>query len=122
MSLPQLEQILVKIQTLEPIGVGAINLQECLIIQIRNKEKTKKIELAINILQHQYERFSKKNFEGIMRELEISENQLRSVYQLVEKLNPFPASSFTKSTTAKFITPDFLVISPRYCDFVHAPV
>ena len=105
----EIEKSLKIIQTLEPFGVGARNLQECLIIQINNKEKTKKIELAINILQHQYERFSKKNFEGIMRELEISENQLRSVYQLVEKLNPFPASSFTKSTTAKFITPDFLV-------------
>ncbi|MGY8989158.1 MAG: RNA polymerase factor sigma-54, partial [Flavobacteriales bacterium] len=75
----EIEKSLKIIQTLEPFGVGARNLQECLIIQIKNKEKTKKIELAINILQHQYEKFSKKNFEGIIRELEISENQLKSV-------------------------------------------
>ncbi len=105
----EIEKSLKMIQTLEPFGVGARNLQECLIIQIRNKEKTKDVELAINILQNQYDRFSKKNFEGIIKELEISENQLKAVYQLVEKLNPFPASNFTKSTTAKFITPDFLI-------------
>ncbi len=106
----EIEKSLKTIQTLEPFGIGARNLQECLIIQIRNKEKTKEVELAINILQNQYDRFSKKNFEGIIKELEISENQLKSVYQLVEKLNPFPASNFSKSTTAKFITPDFLRI------------
>ena len=105
----EIEKSLKTIQTLEPFGIGARNLQECLIIQIRNKEKTKEVELAINILQNQYDRFSKKNFEGLIKELEISENQLKSVYQLVEKLNPFPASHFTKSTTAKFITPDFLI-------------
>ena len=105
----EVEKSLKIIQTLEPFGIGARNLQECLIIQIKNKEKTKEVELAINILQNQYDRFSKKNFEGIIKELEISENQLKSVYQLVEKLNPFPASNFTKSTTAKFITPDFLI-------------
>ena len=105
----EIDKSLKIIQTLEPFGIGARNLQECLIIQIRNKEKTKEVELAINILQNQYDRFSKKNFEGIIKELEISENQLKSVYQLVEKLNPFPASNFTKSTTAKFIIPDFLI-------------
>ena len=105
----EIEKCLKIIQTLEPFGIGARNLQECLIIQIRNKEKTKDVELAINILQNQYDRFSKKNFEGIIKELAISENQLKSVYQLVEKLNPFPASNFTKSTTAKFITADFLI-------------
>ncbi|MDG1718480.1 MAG: RNA polymerase factor sigma-54 [Flavobacteriales bacterium] len=105
----EIEKSLKTIQTLEPFGIGARNLQECLIIQIRNKEKTKEVELAINILQNQYDRFSKKNFEGLIKDLEISENQLKSVYQLVEKLNPFPASHFTKSTTAKFITADFLI-------------
>ena len=93
----EIEKSLKIIQTLEPFGVGARNLQECLIIQIKNKEKNKGVELAINILQHQYERFSKKNFEGIMRELEISENQLKSAYQLVEKLNPLDSSSILKS-------------------------
>ncbi len=105
----EIEKSLKTIQTLEPFGIGARNLQECLIIQIRNKEKTKEVELAINILQNQYDRFSKKNFEGIIKELEISENQLKSVYQLGKKLNPFPALNFTKSTTAKFITADFLI-------------
>tara|TARA_B100000700_G_C14970956_1_gene821356 strand:- start:261 stop:1613 length:1353 start_codon:yes stop_codon:yes gene_type:complete len=105
----EIEKSLKTIQGLEPLGVGARNLQECLIIQMRNKEKTKEVDLAINILEHHYDRFSKKNFEAIIRELEISEIQLKSVYQLIEKLNPFPASNFTKNTTAKFITADFLI-------------
>ncbi len=100
---------LLLIQTLEPFGIGARNLQECLLVQLKNKEKNEIVELSIKVLENQYERFSKKNFEGVIRELEISEKQLKDVYKLVEKLNPFPASNFSKNRTASYINPDFII-------------
>lgn len=100
---------LLLIQTLEPFGVGARNLQECLLVQLKNKEQNEIVELSIKVLENQYERFSKKNFEGVIRELEISEKQLKDVYELVEKLNPFPASNFSKNRSASYINPDFII-------------
>ena len=104
-----IEKSLKVIQTLEPYGVGARNLQECLLIQLNNKEQNEIVERSILVLENQYERFSKKNFEGIIRHLEISEYELKQVYELVEKLNPFPASNFSKSVSSAYITPDFLI-------------
>lgn len=105
----EIEKSLKVIQTLEPYGVGARNLQECLLIQLNNKEQNEIVERSILVLENQYERFSKKNFEGIIRHLEISEYELKQVYELVEKLNPFPASNFSKSVSSAYITPDFLI-------------
>lgn len=105
----EIEKSLKVIQTLEPYGVGARNLQECLLIQLNNKDNSEIVERSILVLENQYERFSKKNFEGIIRHLEISEYQLKQVYKLVEKLNPFPASNFSKSVSSAYINPDFLI-------------
>ena len=106
----ELEQILVKIQTLEPIGVGAINLQECLIIQLKAKEQTKEIKRAIEVLTNYYTPFSKKNFEAILRESDMSESMLKKVYVEVEKLNLNPGGAFSNSTEiTTYILPDFSV-------------
>ena len=106
----ELEQILVKIQTLEPIGVGAINLQECLIIQLKAKEQTKEIKRAIEVLKNYYIPFSKKNFEAILRESDISERMLKKVYLEVEKLNPNPGGAFSNSAEiTTYILPDFSI-------------
>ena len=105
----EIEKSLRVIQSLEPHGVGARNLKECLIIQLKNKEKDEVVERSISVLENQYERFSKKNFEGIIKELGISEGQLKEVYDTVEKLNPFPASNFSKTNSSSYITPDFQV-------------
>ena len=78
-------------------------------IQLKNKDNDETIERTISVLENQYERFSKKNFEGIIKELGISESQLKEVYETVEKLNPFPASNFSKTIPSSYITPDFLV-------------
>ena len=105
----EIEKSLLVIQSLEPHGVGARNLKECLLIQLKNKDEDEIIERTISVLENQYERFSKKNYEGIIKELGISERQLKEVYEIVEKLNPFPASNFSKTISSSYITPDFLV-------------
>ena len=81
----EIENSLLILQSLEPIGVGARNLQECLIIQLKSKEQNPIIEMSINILQNQYDKFSKKNFERIIEDLNISEGDLKAVYLTVEK-------------------------------------
>ncbi len=105
----EIETSLTLIQTLEPYGVGARNLQECLVIQLENMVQNEIIKLAIVILKNQYDKFSKKNYEGIIREMNISERKLKSVYETIEKLNPFPAANFTSSGNPGFINPDFLI-------------
>jgi RNA polymerase sigma-54 factor len=106
----ELERILQKIQTLEPFGVGAKSMQECLVLQLKAKEKTKSIQLAIDVLQNYYDPFSKKNFDAIFRKSEINKFQLKQVYLEVEKLNPNPGSAFSNSTEmTNYILPDFSI-------------
>ena len=106
----ELENVLLKIQSLEPTGVGARNMQECLILQLKSKEQTTEVQDAILVLQKYFQPFGKKNFEVILRESELSEQQLRLVYKEVEKLNPNPGSSFNNSAEiTTFVLPDFSV-------------
>ena len=106
----ELENVLLKIQSLEPTGVGARNMQECLILQLKSKEKTTEVQDAILVLQKYFQPFGKKNYESILRESELSEQQLKLVYKQVEKLNPNPGSSFNNSAEiTMFILPDFSV-------------
>ena len=106
----ELENVLLKIQSLEPTGVGARNMQECLILQLKSKEQTTEVQDAILVLQKYFQPFGKKNYESILRESELSEQQLKLVYKQVEKLNPNPGSSFNNSAEiTMFILPDFSV-------------
>ena len=102
--------ILKVVQNLEPTGVGARDLKECLLLQLENKTKTESIKLAQSILQHHYTAFANKNYEKLLKEFEVDENQIRQVYKEVEQLNPKPGSSFTNSQELNtYITADFLL-------------
>ena len=102
--------ILKVVQNLEPTGVGARDLKECLLLQLENKTKTESIKLAQSILQHHYTAFANKNYEKLLKEFEVDENQIRQVYKEVEQLNPKPGSSFTNTQEVNtYITADFLL-------------
>lgn len=106
----ELEKILVIIQTLEPIGVGARDLQECLILQLKAKEQSDTVIAATDVLQYHYNSFSKKNFEAILKATDICEEMLKTVYQEVEKLNPNPGASYQNTyEPIRYILPDFSV-------------
>ena len=106
----ELEKVLQNIQTLEPFGVGARNLKECLILQLLTKEQTEIVKNAIDILKNFYDPFSKKNFEAILRNCDIRESQLKAVYIEVGKLNPNPGSFFSNSAEiTNYILPDFSI-------------
>ena len=100
--------ILKAIQKLEPTGVGARNLKECLIIQLEHKTTSRSVELAKHILSKQDTAFANKNFEKLIREFEVNENQLKDAYKEIEQLNPKPGASFNNSEDGNtYISSDF---------------
>lgn len=102
--------VLKAIQTLDPPGVGARDLQECLLIQLNQKTQKDAIKTAQAILTNHYSTFSHRNHEKLMRELDIDKNTLKEAYEEIEKLNPKPGASFSNSHEATaYITPDFLL-------------
>ena len=108
----EVERLLVNyIQKLDPIGVGARNLQECLKIQLENKQiESKSIELALDIVTNSFEFFTKKHYKRLMMKHDISEDELRNAISEIEKLNPKPGKSFSGNTKAiEHITPDFTI-------------
>jgi len=102
--------ILTIVQKLDPVGVGARNLKECLLLQLENKTQTNSIKLAQSMLRHQYTAFVNKNYEKLLKEFEVDENQIRQVYREIEQLNPKPGSSFANTQEVNaYITADFLL-------------
>ena len=99
---------LLTMQNLEPFGVGSNNLQECLCIQLKKLHKEN--ALALKIISEYYSYFSNKNFEYLITNLNITKEELKNTYALVEKLNPIPSAGFSKdSKLASYIYPDFIV-------------
>ena len=102
--------ILKTIHLLDPPGVGAQNLQECLIIQLKRKLSTKSISNAINILENNFDLFIKKHYEKIITKLNINESELKESIKEIEKLNPKPGSAFSEpSKINSSIIPDFTI-------------
>lgn len=111
-TLEELEEVLVVIQDLDPPGVGARSLRECLLIQLARKERTEvPVKLAYTIIDQYFEEFSKRHYDKITAKLGITENDLKTAIEEILKLNPKPGSvysdSFTK--TAQQIIPDFIL-------------
>ena len=105
------EKILHIIHDLDPVGVGARNLYECLLLQLRHKTPTEYVELAITIIQNEFDAFTKKHYEKLMVTLEISKEQLKKAIVEIEKLNPKPGGSFDSSNSREVeqIVPDFAI-------------
>lgn len=105
----ELLEILRIVQDLEPAGVGARNLQECLLLQIESKDQEiPEIKLARKILKYYFSEFTKKHYEKIIIRLNISEDKLKVSVNEILKLNPRPGSSFSDSTRViQTLVPDF---------------
>ncbi len=109
----QLEDVLYEIQDLDPAGVGARDLQECLLLQLRRQESTPTVDCAIKILTDYFNEFSRKHYDKILRQLNITQEQLRDVVEVIISLNPKPGNTLgdNMQTAMNNITPDFLVDS-----------
>ena len=106
----QIEDVLSIIQTFDPIGVGARDLQECLLIQLNKKEKTKTISLAKKVIKKCFEYFKKKQYNFIAQRLNCSEEELQEAIDEIIKLNPKPGNSLSTDVDSSIpIIPDFIV-------------
>ena len=98
------------VQELEPAGVAARDLQECLLLQLKHKTPTDSIELAISIIDDQFDAFTKKHYEKLLQKFDITKEQLRKAIEEVEKLNPKPGSSFSgNQKPIEHVVPDFTI-------------
>ena len=108
----KMADIVEQIKQFDPIGVGAYDLQECLLIQLRRKKQTAAVCLAIKILENHFEIFSRRNFEKLQQRMEISEEQLRDAIAEIVRLNPRPGSAWIGTVVERnqsIIIPDFII-------------
>ncbi len=112
-SVEKLDELLQLIQDFEPAGVGASNLRECLMLQLERKEGNPATLLAYNILENSFEEFTKKHYDKIIRQYEITETELKNAIQEITQLNPKPGSAWNNSFSDEMshIIPDFIVES-----------
>ena len=109
----QMHHIVQLIQnTFEPAGVGAKDLQQCLLLQLNRKQETPSIALAKKILTTRYKEFTARHYDKIKERLQIDDDTLRAAIQEITKLNPKPGSTFVQDVYASnSIVPDFIISS-----------
>ncbi|WP_281636520.1 RNA polymerase factor sigma-54 [Flavobacterium marginilacus] len=106
----QVETILNIIHELEPTGVGARDLQECLLLQLKHKTPTESVDLATAIIDQHFDAFVRKHYDKLVQKLNISNEQLRNAIHEIERLNPKPGGSFSGNTKiTENIVPDFAI-------------
>ena len=111
----EVESVLRIVQQLDPPGIAARNLQECLLIQLQrmqaeNQSPYTDYKLSITIIKDFFEEFTKKHYDKIGKKLEVSNRELKPALDAILKLNPKPADASTSSTkNIHYITPDFFV-------------
>jgi RNA polymerase sigma-54 factor len=104
------ERLLHVIHELEPSGVGARDLQECLLLQLKHKTPTEYIELATDIIENQFDAFTKKHYDKLLQKYNVSNDQLKKAVYEIEKLNPKPGGSFTgNNKVTENVVPDFAI-------------
>jgi RNA polymerase sigma-54 factor len=109
-SLAEAEKVLHYIQNLEPVGIAARSLQECLLIQLRNGSYDPYYSyLAEKVLDKHFEDFANKRFDNIQKSLDLTRETLRAAIDLIHKLNPKPGEGNIDSEEANQITPDFVI-------------
>ena len=108
----ELERVLKIVQGLEPHGIGARSLQECLLLQLEKKKlKTREIYLAISIIRSHMDELFNKKYDRIRAELRIDEDDFNDAMNEIKKLNPSPAGSTRETTRSAIqIEPDFSVM------------
>ncbi|MFT5846859.1 MAG: RNA polymerase sigma-54 factor [Psychroserpens sp.] len=106
----KIESVLHIVHQLDPAGVGARNLQECLSIQLHRKEKYPDVELACNIIDKAFDQFTKKHYKKLLQKFDITEIQLKDAIEEIERLNPKPGGSYAgNSRIAEHVVPDFAI-------------
>jgi RNA polymerase sigma-54 factor len=107
----ELEQVLRVVQELEPVGIGARDLQECLLLQIRSKQPTPARRIAERILKDFFNEFTKRHYQKILQRLQISEDELKASIDEIVRLNPRPGGQVDDSYSEQTqqVIPDFVL-------------
>ena len=108
----KMQSIIEEIQQFDPPGVAAYDLQDCLLIQLRQKEPTASILLAIKILTQHFDTFSRKQYSKILQRMEITEEQLKGAISEITRLNPRPGNHWLGTVydrNQSVVIPDFFV-------------
>jgi RNA polymerase sigma-54 factor len=106
----EVQQVLHLVQKLDPAGVGAMSLQECLILQLQRKNQTPKIAVALEILTSSFDAFSKKHFNKLLVKFNLSEDQLKDALEEIGKLNPKPGGAYASNNKINsHVVPDFSI-------------
>jgi len=119
----EIEALLLKVQQFDPPGIGARNLQECLLIQLKRKQSEQSSlseqeatsieirKLAITVIEKHFEEFTRKHYDKIQKSLHLEEAQMKEVLHQIISLNPKPgAETGHMSEADKYIIPDFTVL------------
>ena len=114
-TVEEVEQLIDQIQNFEPYGICARSLQECLLIQLRQKSRkrpTKITNVAIAIVDQYFEEFGRKHFEKIQNQLDLTVDELKEAVQLITRLNPKPGGvAEGNSQKETYIIPDFYIFN-----------
>jgi RNA polymerase sigma-54 factor len=106
----EIEEVLLKIQSFEPAGIGARSLQECLLIQLERKDQLDEhVVIATQIVDVCFEEFTKKHYDKIQKKFDISDAQIKAAIEIITKLNPKPGSAVGSGGTAVTVIPDFIL-------------
>jgi RNA polymerase sigma-54 factor len=107
----EVEEMLKVIQSFEPLGIGARDLRECLLIQLKGLKPSKSVDDAYEIIDKYFHEFSNKHFQKIMNKMNLSEDELKDAMNKILKLNPSPGGQVDDSYNdqAQQIVPDFML-------------
>ena len=109
-EMEELEEILEMIQEFDPPGIGARDLRECLLIQMKRKGRSIPVVTAEKILDDHFDAFTKKHYDKILKRLEIDNEDLKDAVEEILKLNPKPGNSMKEtSKSIQHVIPDFIV-------------
>ena len=111
-DIDEIESVLFKVQLFDPAGIGARNLQECLLLQLKRKHDPghqKEVDHAIEIVEHHFEEFTKKHYDKIQKRLEITDEELKLCIDIITHLNPKPGGSELGDFKSQYVIPDYIL-------------
>lgn len=109
-TIEDIEIVLKQIQTFDPAGIGARDLQECLLLQLDRKDIHEPfVQDAIRIIEDSFDEFSKKHYDKIQKRLDISDDALKQTIKLITKLNPKPGAAEEDGGVIQYLLPDYIL-------------
>ena len=109
-NINDIKRVLKKIQTLEPAGVAARNLEECLLLQINRKESLSRVEnIAKKIITDTFDYFKNKQFDKIYEKYNVDKKILNKSFDYIKSLNPKPTGGHDDSNLTEYLIPDFII-------------